>query len=245
MIPVLLAAILLVSCAAKGPAPVVQPAASEERAEVEHKIVAVGQLEVLEFPEHSRLIVDNAAILHVDKGFLPNSWRVIPLQKGSTILHVSDPRGRFIQRIHYRVLSNDMAERLQGVQRMLASVEGVRIDAMSDLIVVDGELSDPAGLERVQRVEAAFPGGLMNLATLSRSFYEEQAGLMEREIRELLGSTAVSVRLVRDEFVLHGEVDLPAELDQAGLIAESYLPKDGKYSIRNGIVLRSRPRSGL
>jgi pilus assembly protein CpaC len=116
-----------------------------------------------------------------------------------------------------RVLSGTMAEQSKALAEMLSGIEGVRVRQIGPRIVVDGEVYSSESFDRIGKLLATMPE-VVNQVGLSQVMKR----IVGEQIRKEIGRPGVSVKSVKDSFVLDGVVFAPEEADRAVKIAKLY-----------------------
>src|SRR5690606_28301423 len=137
------------------------------------------------------------------------------------------------------------------IRKLLSDIEGVSIESVDEMIVVDGELMVPREFDGILYVQQAYPD-VLNRVSLSRISKEAIARRMQKEINDDPGGVNVTVRIINDTFFLFGKVDSSMDRERSETIALTYLPemlssqaqKEGvlvrgskMYAIRNMIIV--------
>ncbi len=139
-------------------------------------------------------------------------------QPGSSNLIVMGRAGEKTE-ISVQVKSTDVEVQAQELQDMLAAVEGVKVQVVGQRIVVDGEVFTSDHFDKVKSLCEGLPS-VVNQVNMSQTM----KNILSEQIRKLVDRPGVSVRTVKNSFLLDGVVDSPEEAERAVRIAQAYSP---------------------
>jgi pilus assembly protein CpaC len=152
-----------------------------------------------------------------------------PKNAGNTDMTVHDSQGN--PRITYsvQVTREDLGQIISQLDQLLGDIEGIKIKAIGDSVVIDGEILLPKDMIRIIRVVDAMKDRdpkkkevpIRNLATISKMTMNIIAERIEREIN----SPEISARVLNNNILLEGTAESDFEADRAVEIAKTYLPE--------------------
>ncbi len=116
-----------------------------------------------------------------------------------------------------KVIPRDLQAYKRDIERVLGDIEGIKIYALNDKVVVDGELFSEKDLDRVNRTLKNAPQ-VLNLTRLSpKVFYA-----MGKEIVRTIGLKGITTRISREKIFVEGVVYNKADYDRINSIIKTY-----------------------
>ncbi|MCB0326641.1 MAG: pilus assembly protein N-terminal domain-containing protein [Bdellovibrionales bacterium] len=156
---------------------------------------------------------------------------LFPKSSGSTTLIVFDQKGQEKEVVNLTVYSTDPEKLLKDVQQLLVDIEGINIKRVGQKVVIDGEVVLPDDMGRIRKVSAS-TDQIINLAKTNSN----TSSLVAKRIEKEIGLDEVSVRSVKGQVLLEGEVYSKAALSKAEKIAKLY-----SANVINGLEIRNIP----
>ena len=145
---------------------------------------------------------------------------LLPKTTGTTLLLVYDSGGRQRDAIQLTVYPTDPERLLQQVRKLLRDVEGITITRLDEKIVIDGEVILPEDKERIQKVVT----NSKQIIDLSR-LNPDTNRIIAKKIQKEIGLDEVSVRSLKGQIILEGEVYSKQAKEKAEKIASLYADK--------------------
>lgn len=234
-------AILLLSTTACSHVPSV---ASRAEDRFEPRTGAVGTIEVVVLPEGVvDVVAGNGALIKPERGSKPGEALLIFLRRGVTTVDLVRADGTRAERRLYNVITNEHAQQLGTITKLLRSVSGITVRAEGEFIVADGMVASAADLDRVAVVGEAFATSFVNLVRLDPAAYARAAREMEAAINGGLEYGKVEVELRGEVFFLSGHVSSQAERVWVEAVAQAYLPaRAARVARREGAMMAYRPQ---
>lgn len=149
-----------------------------------------------------------------------NRITLIPKQAGTTLLLVYDKGGSQKDAIELTVYQTDPDRLLQQVRSLLVDVEGITITRLDEKIVIDGDVILAGDKERVRKV-AANAANIVDLTRLN----SDTSAIVAKKIQKEIGLDEVSVRPLKGQIILEGEVYSKEAKMKAEKIASLYADK--------------------
>jgi pilus assembly protein CpaC len=134
---------------------------------------------------------------------------VVGLAEGSSDLHIERLQGADL--VYKVTVHAETQGTIDQMKEMLSDVVGLKIKAVGNRILFDGKIETQADLEKMKKVEAAFPGVVIDLATFDQP---EMAAVVSTAILKDLhdmGVDSVAVQIAGDAAILDGVVNTDAE----------------------------------
>jgi len=132
------------------------------------------------------------------------------LAEGSSDLRIERLQGADLV---YRVAVHpEFQGMLEQMQDMLSNVEGLKIRAVGNKIVFDGKIETQADFEKMRKVEAAYPGAVIDLATFDAPEMAQLVKIAVLKDMHDMGIDTVSVQVTGDTLVLDGVVNSDADM---------------------------------
>ncbi|MFH1017576.1 MAG: pilus assembly protein N-terminal domain-containing protein [Pseudomonadota bacterium] len=164
--------------------------------------------------------IGNPEIVNFKADRARNSITLLPKQTGTTLLLIYDERGVQRDAIELNVYPSDPEKMLQQVRQLLVDVEGVTITRMDDKIIIDGEVILPSDKDRIRKVT----GNARNIVDLTRLNPDTNI-IVAKKIQKEIGMDEVSVRPLKGQIILEGEVYSKQAYQKAEKIARLYSDK--------------------
>jgi Flp pilus assembly secretin CpaC len=103
---------------------------------------------------------------------------------------------------------------MEQMKEMLSDVVGLRIKAVGNKILFDGKIESQADLDKIKKVEAAYPGMIIDLAACDQP--EIAAAVKTWILKDLheMGVDSVAVQVTGDTVVLDGVVSSDADTNR-------------------------------
>jgi hypothetical protein len=130
---------------------------------------------------------------------------ITPVQRGETTLTIRDERGD-IKDVYNLLITNINLPRYRDeLAALLHSIRGINVKITGDLIVVDGEIDDLNGLNRLNTALSTSPYSEItkNMVIMSDSGIKKLAQQIQGEINR----PSVTVRDMNHSFVIEGKVE--------------------------------------
>ncbi|MEZ4704639.1 MAG: pilus assembly protein N-terminal domain-containing protein [Bdellovibrionota bacterium] len=156
---------------------------------------------------------------------------LFPKSPGTTTLIVFDQKNEQREVVNLTVYSTDPDKLLSDVQQLLVDIEGISIKRVGQKVVIDGEVVLPDDMGRIRKVSAS-TDQIINLAKTNSNTNSLVAKRIEKEI----GLDEISVRSVKGQILLEGQVYSKQSYDKAEKIAKLY-----STSVINGLEIRNIP----
>ena len=100
---------------------------------------------------------------------------------------------------------------LEQMKEMLRDVPGLEIKAVGNKIVFDGKIQSQADSDKMKKVEAAFPGAVIDLATFDVPEMTEAIRTSVLKDLHAIGVDSVAVQVTGDTLILDGVVNSDAD----------------------------------
>jgi Flp pilus assembly secretin CpaC len=132
------------------------------------------------------------------------------LTEGSSDLRIERLQGAdLVYKVAVRPEFQGMMDQMKD---MLSDVAGLKIKAVGNRILFDGKIATQADLDKMKKVEAAYPGMVINLATFDLpEMVETVKAVILKDLHEM-GVDSVSVQVTGDTAVLDGVVNSDADM---------------------------------
>jgi Flp pilus assembly secretin CpaC len=101
------------------------------------------------------------------------------------------------------------------IKELLADVAGLKIKCVGGKAIFEGKIKLPTDVEKIKKVEAAYPGMIINLATFEQPDMPEAVRTLILHDLHERGLELVTVQLVGDTVILDGVVFSAADMAQA------------------------------
>lgn len=164
--------------------------------------------------------VGNSEIVNFKADRAKKRITLFPKQAGSTMLLVFDNRGVQRDAIQMTVYATDPEKLLRQVRQLLGDVEGITITRLDEKIVIDGELILPEDKDRIRKV-AANATNIVDLTKLN----PDTNRIIAKKIQKEIGLDEVTVRALKGQVILEGEVYSKESKIKAERIASLYADK--------------------
>jgi len=148
---------------------------------------------------------------------------VTGLAEGSSDLRIERLQGADL--VYKVAVRPDPQGTADQIKELLCDVAGLEIKTVGSKVVLGGMIRTPAGVDKIKKVEAAYPAG--TIIDLSAFEPPELPGAVKASIlRDLhdLGLDLVTVQISGDAVLLHGVVYSDADLAQAIATAKLHVP---------------------
>ncbi len=142
---------------------------------------------------------------------------LFPKQPGSTVLIVFDRKGKQRALLNLTVYQTDPELLVKQIQELLVDVEGISVKRVGGQVVIDGELVLPSDRARVRKI-ASNSRQVVDLTTVN----PDSNQIIARKIGKEIGMDEVSVRSVKGQIILDGEVYSKQARIKAEKIASLY-----------------------
>lgn len=134
---------------------------------------------------------------------------VLGLAPGTSDLRIERLQGGDLT---YKVtVRSELEGPLEQMNELLSDVPGLKIKAVGSKIAFEGKIQTQSDLEKIKKVEAAYPGAVINLTSFDQPEWAEALKTIIRKDLQEMGVTSVSVQVAGDTAVLEGMVENDAE----------------------------------
>ncbi|HTA29552.1 MAG TPA: hypothetical protein VK731_03675, partial [Candidatus Cybelea sp.] len=138
---------------------------------------------------------------------------VVGLAEGSSDLRIEQLQGPdLVYKVAVRSESQGPCDQ---IRELLSEVAGLRIKCVGGKAVLEGKIRSQADMEIVKKVQAAYPGAIIDLSTFEQP--DMPAAIKTLIVHDLLerGLDSVTVQIVGDAVILDGVVYSAADMAQA------------------------------
>jgi pilus assembly protein CpaC len=157
-----------------------------------------------------RIVIGNPAIIDAKPDEDARSAVVTGLTEGSSELRIERLQGTdLVYRVTVRA---DLQAMMDQIKELLSDVVGLEIKTVGNRIVFEGNIITQSNWEKIKKVEAAYAGAVLNMATFDQ---KAMAGDIRRAILNDLGTIGVdtvTVEVSGDTAILDGVVYSDADL---------------------------------
>jgi Flp pilus assembly secretin CpaC len=138
---------------------------------------------------------------------------VLGLAEGSSDLRIERLQGPDL--VYKVAVRPEFQGTMDQMKEMLSDVVGLRIKAVGNKIVFDGKIQTQADLDKIKKVEAAYPGAVIDLATFDLpEMAEALKTVILKDLHEM-GVDSVAVQVTGDAVVLDGVVNSDADMTRS------------------------------
>jgi pilus assembly protein CpaC len=134
---------------------------------------------------------------------------VLGLAEGSSDLRIERLQGSDL--LYKVTVRSELQGPLDQMKDLLSDVPGLKIKAVGNKIAFEGKIETQADLDKIKKVEAAYPGVVINLTTFDQPEWAEAVkGMILRDLHEM-GVNSVAVQVTGDNAILDGLVNSDAD----------------------------------
>jgi pilus assembly protein CpaC len=183
----------------------------------ENLILVKGQQKTIDAPDMNRVAVGNPEVADVKA--LQKEVLVTAIGSGQTDIIIWD-ENQTQRSIKVRVVDTDPRVIAGEVKRLLRSVEGIKVIAMTSKVIIEGKALRKEDLNTINRIAAIYPQ-VTNLATLSHDVLNTISHHINNEFNAS-GLAGVAAVRMGNKIVLQGEVPSGDEKEKIEIIASAF-----------------------
>jgi Flp pilus assembly secretin CpaC len=147
---------------------------------------------------------------------------VVGLAAGSSELRIQRLQG--LDLVYNVAVRPDSVGPVGQIEELLSDVRGLEIKTVGNKVVLEGKIKTQADCEKVKKVEAAYAGMILNLATFDQpGMTEAVKNAIFKDLHDM-GMDAVTVQFTGDTVILDGVVYSDADLTRAVETAKLRMP---------------------
>ena len=137
---------------------------------------------------------------------------LVGLSDGCSELRIQRLKGPDL--VYKVAVHSDPPGPLEQVKDLLSDVRGLEIKTVGGKIIFEGNIESPTGLDKIKKVEAAYPG-IIDLSTACQPDVTQAVKTLILKDLHDMGLDMVTVELSGDTVILDGAVYSPADLTNA------------------------------
>jgi Flp pilus assembly secretin CpaC len=160
-----------------------------------------------------KIIVGNDNIIATGPQQDGKSALVLGLAEGSTELRIQRLKGPDL--VYKVAVHPDSMGTIDQIREMLSDVAGLKIKSVGSKIVFEGKIRSQADLEMIKKVEAAYPGAIIDLTMFEQPDMPDMVRTSILHDLHERGLDSVTVQLAGDCVILDGVVFSAGDLAQA------------------------------
>jgi len=156
-----------------------------------------------------KISVSNESVLAAKPQEEGKAAMVLGLTPGTSALRIERLQGADLT---YNItVRSEVEGPLEQMQDLLSDVVGLKIKAVGSKIAFEGKIQTQCDMEKIKKVEAAYPGAVINLTTFNQPDWAEAIkGIIRKDLHDM-GVSTVAVEVAGDTAVLEGTVVNDAE----------------------------------
>jgi Flp pilus assembly secretin CpaC len=147
---------------------------------------------------------------------------VMGLAEGCSDLRIERLQGPDL--VYKVAVHSEFQGMIEQMKEMLADVAGLKIRAVGNKIVFDGKIESQADSEKIKKVEAAYPGSIIDLVTFNQPEMAEAVKTLILSDLHGIGIDSVSVQVTGDAVILDGVVCSDADMTRCVEKAKLRMP---------------------
>jgi pilus assembly protein CpaC len=156
-----------------------------------------------------KVSVSNESVLSAKPQEDGKAAMVLGLAQGTSDLRIERLHGADLT---YKVtVRSEVEGPLEQMQELLSDVPGLKIKAVGSKIAFEGKIQAQCDMEKIKKVETAYPGAVINLTSFDQPEWAEAIKTIIRKDLHEMGVNTVSVEVAGDTAVLEGTVENDAE----------------------------------
>ena len=169
-----------------------------------------------------KLIIGSETIIAAGPQEDGHAALLVGLAEGSSDLRIERLKGPDL--VYKVAVRSDPPGPVDQVKDLLSDVRGLEIKTVGGKIVFQGNIESQADLDKMKKVEAAYPGAIIDLSTLAQP--EVPPAVKSLILKDLhnMGLDMVSVQLAGDTVILDGVVYSAADMAAAVATAKMRVP---------------------
>ena len=160
-----------------------------------------------------KIIVGSDSIIAAGREQDGKSAMVMGLAEGSSELRIQQEHGPDL--VYKVAVRGDGNGTIDQIKELLSDVAGLKIKSVGSKIVFEGCVHSQLDMEKIKKVEAAYPGAIIDLSDFAQP---DMPAVVKKLILQDLherGLDTVTVELAGDAVVLEGVVYSPGDMAQA------------------------------
>lgn len=189
----------------------------------EELTVVKGSSATIDVPSGIRkLVIGSGTIITAGPQQDGKAALVVGLAEGSSELRIQRLQGPDL--VYKVAVRADSLGPVGQIQELLSDVAGLEIKTVGNKVVLEGKIKSQADCEKIKKVEAAYAGAILNLATFDLPGMTEAVRTAILKDLHDIGLDSVTVQITGDIVVLDGVVDRDADTNRAIETAKLRMP---------------------
>jgi Flp pilus assembly secretin CpaC len=160
-----------------------------------------------------KIIVGSDAIIAAGPQQDGKAAVVVGLAEGSSELRIQQLQGPDL--VYKVAVHADSQGTIDQIKELLSGVAGLKIKSVGAKVVFEGKIKSQADSEMIKKVEAAYPGAIIDLIAYEQPDMPEAVKTLILHDLHERGLESVTVQIVGDTVILDGVVFSPGDLAQA------------------------------